>query len=127
MLELATTLDDGSFMLDPAVLELGDVVPALDTTLEDNGFVLDPVMLELEGVLDPAMLELASTDEELEPAFVDDTKLLDATTDDELGALVEEEDEDEDVEGYVPCLIARARSATLGVAVYELVEFFKLQ
>ena len=64
-------------------------------------------------VLDPAMLE---------PAFVDDTKLLDWTVDEELGAFAEEDGKEK-----VPCLIARALSPTLEVVVTDFVEFFKLQ
>lgn len=73
------------------------------------------------------MEELTGTDEELELAFVDDTELLDANADAELRALVEEEDEDLEDEDGLLCLIAKALSGTLEVAVIVLVEFFRLQ
>ncbi|KAL9068335.1 MAG: hypothetical protein Q9161_006258 [Pseudevernia consocians] len=93
LLWIALELED--LVLDADVLEL-------DTTLEDANFVLDTTVLELGGVLDPVELDVADlivdeleivgADEELELAFVDDTELLDATVDEGLGALVEEED-----------------------------------
>ena len=89
-------------MLELEALLLDAPVLELDTTLEDANFVLDTTVLELGGVLDPVELDVADlivdeleivgADEELELAFVDDTELLDATVDEGLGALVEEED-----------------------------------
>lgn len=57
--------------------------------------------------------------------MVDDTELLDATPDEELVALVAEEDEE--LEDLVARLIAKALRGTLEVAVIVAVEFFKLQ
>ena len=135
VLELETgRLELEALLLDANVLELEDAVVA---ALEEDSLVLDTTVLRLDGVLDPTVFELeadaleltglleledeldaaALLEAELELAFVDDTELLEATVDEKL-----EEDEE-----LVPCLIAKALSGTLEVAVTVFVEFFKLQ
>ena len=113
----ATLLDTA--LLDATLLELETAVEEnlleaadeLETVGTDDAAVLElETAVEEESLLETAEeLDTADADEELELAFVDSAELLD------------------ELEDLDPCLIAKALSGTLGVAVTDCVEFFKLQ
>ena len=127
-LELETVSDEAGLLGAADELETAraDDAVSLETALEEVGLLEAAVELEAAGADDATfalregLLEAAEADEEIELAFVDVTELLDATADD-IAALVEE------LEDLDPCLIAKALSGTLEVAVTDSVEFFKLQ